>query len=62
MDTNRWQVFGLIGAPTIDRIGFLPAIASRPEEQCLMTAFVPKYRYGLAPESNRVPSFEVLNL
>lgn len=37
----------------------LPAAASRTLKgvQCLMTAFVPAYRCGAAPDSHRIPSF-----
>jgi hypothetical protein len=57
IDMGHRQVFGLTGIPAIRSTGFLPAIASRSgKEQCLMTAFVPEYRYGLAPDSNRIPS------
>jgi hypothetical protein len=56
-DTGRRQVFGLTGIPISSPTGFLAAIASHSyQEQCLMMAFVPEYRYGLAPDSDRVPS------
>jgi hypothetical protein len=56
---GRRQVFGLTGVPIYPTTGFLPAIASHSyPEQCLMMAIVPEYRYGLAPDSDRVPSYD----
>lgn len=52
---GRWQVFGLVGSQRPPKTLDLPAAASQAHRPVLMTAFVPTYRCGAAPESHRIP-------
>jgi hypothetical protein len=49
-------VFGLRGISVVVT-GFLVAVACQPERLVRMTAVVPRYRCGAAPDSHRIPIF-----